>query len=224
MLTNGFFARMLILECTRRGVGQEPKIRNIPERVLETAKRWASLRPGSGNLNHWHPEPVVVPQSADAQRLLVESRLEAEAEYERAESNSDTVGTTVWGRVSEQVRKLALLYAVSQDDASPAIGREAVEWGTRFVMHQTRRMLFMASGHVARSEFDGMCKELLRVLRDWKEKHGDKPMPEWEVNRRLPWKPKEHEDVRETLANQERIRYEVAVTKTRPRRLYWLVE
>ncbi len=40
-------------------------------------------------------------------------RRASEAEYAKAESNGDPVGTTVWGRVPEQIRKLALIYAVS---------------------------------------------------------------------------------------------------------------
>lgn len=156
--------------------------------------------------------------------MLVEARLEAETQYERAENDSDAVGTTVWGRVSEQIRKLALLYAISERHATPEIGCDAVEWAMRFVLHQTQRMLFMAAGHVAKSEFDAKCKELIRVLQAWRGKHGDEPMPEWEVNRRLPWKPKDHEDVRTALINQRRIQFEVVPTKTKPRRLYWLIE
>ena len=48
MLTNGFFARMLILEASQRGTGQEPAIRELPSRVLATAKWWADFRPGFG--------------------------------------------------------------------------------------------------------------------------------------------------------------------------------
>ena len=44
----------------------------------------------------------------------------------------------------EQVRKLALLYAVSENNETPRISLTAAEWATRFVLHQTRRMLFMA--------------------------------------------------------------------------------
>ena len=34
MLTNGFFARMMILECGQQSTGQEPKIRELPPRVF----------------------------------------------------------------------------------------------------------------------------------------------------------------------------------------------
>jgi hypothetical protein len=166
MLTNGFFARMIILEAGPRGSGQEPCIRELPSRVLAQAKAWTDYRPGTGNLESWHPVPTVVEQTDDAKRLLVETREEAESEYTTSESCGDAVGTTVWGRVSEQVRKLALLYAASENPSSPCVGLPAVQWASRFVMHQTRRMLFMAAGHVAENPFHAECLKLIEKLRD----------------------------------------------------------
>jgi len=166
MLTNGFFARMIILEAGSRGPGQEPSIRELPPRVLATARWWADYRPGTGNLEDWHPVPAVVEHTDEARRLLIETREEAEAEYTKAEAGSDPVGTTVWGRVSEQVRKLALLHAIGENHQSPRIGLAAVEWASRFVMHQTRRMLFMAQSHVAENPFHAECLKLIQKLRD----------------------------------------------------------
>ncbi len=165
MLTNGFFARMIILEAGPRAPGQEPSIRDLPARVLAIAQWWADYRAGTGNLENWHPVPAIVEHSDKAKRLLVETRLEAEAEYAKAEQACDAVGTTVWGRVSEQVRKLALLHAVSENHEAPRIGLAAVQWASRFVMHQTRRMLFMAASHVADNPFHAECLKLLEKLR-----------------------------------------------------------
>ena len=59
--------------------------------------------------------------------MLVEAREAAEAEYTRAEGENDAAGTTVWGRVSEHARKLALLYAVSESRKTLRIGKAAAE-------------------------------------------------------------------------------------------------
>jgi len=166
MLTNGFFARMIILEAGMRGAGQEPVIRDLPPSVLATAKWWADYRPGTGNLENWHPVPTVIEHTDEARRLLVENRAQAEAEYAAAEAAGDAVGTTVWGRVSEQTRKLALLYAISENHLAPRIGLAAVEWASAFVMHQTRRMLFMAASHVADGEFDALCLRAIGKIRN----------------------------------------------------------
>ena len=166
MLTNGFFARMLIVESGRRSVGQDPGIIDPPSHMIETAQWWADYRPGSGNLEHWHPQPIVVRATESARQLLTDSRLLAESEYSQAEARGDPVGTTVWGRVHEQTRKLALLYAVSENHLGPAIDSDAVRWAMDFVMHQTRRMLFMAHGHVAENPFHGDCLKLIKKLRE----------------------------------------------------------
>jgi hypothetical protein len=165
MLTNGFFARMIILEAGPRGTGQEPTIRDLPSRVLATAQWWSEYRPGTGNLEDWHPIPTVVEHSDEARRMLIDCRQMAEAEYTQAESRGDAVGTTVWGRVSEQVRKLSLLHAISENHRTPRIGATAVQWASEFVMHQTRRMLFMAAGHVAENPFHAECLKAVEKLR-----------------------------------------------------------
>lgn len=164
MLTNGFFARMIILDCGGRSPGQEPRLKPLPDRILATAQWWADFRPGTGNLENWHPEPQVVSQMEEAKRILVETRLEAEAEYARAEAAEDEAGTTVWGRVSEHARKLALLYAISESHTEPKIDAAAAEWARRFVTHQARRMLFMAQSHVAESPFQAECLKFLKKL------------------------------------------------------------
>jgi hypothetical protein len=166
MLTNGFFARMIILEAGPRGSGQEPVIRDLPPSVLATAKWWGDYHPGTGNLENWNPVPTVVEHSDEARRLLVETREQAEAEYAAAESRGDPVGTTVWGRVSEQTRKLALIHAISENHLAPRIGLAAVQWASAFAMHQTRRMLFMAAGHVAENPFHAECLKFTRMLRE----------------------------------------------------------
>jgi hypothetical protein len=96
---------------------------------------------------------------------LIETRLEAEAEYAKAEAVDDSVGTAVWGRASEHTRKLALIYAVSEDHEHPEIGRAATEWASHLVLHQARRMLFMAQSHVADNPFHAECLKVMRKLR-----------------------------------------------------------
>jgi hypothetical protein len=165
MLTNGFFARMLILECGERGEGQEPKIAEVPETIMDVARWWADYKPGTVNLHSWHPEPTIVPHDDSAKKILIEARLHADREYTKSERKNDSVGTTVWGRVNEQTRKLALLYAISADHESPVINKAAAEWAMTLVDHLTKRMLFMASSHVAETPFEADCLKVFAKLR-----------------------------------------------------------
>ena len=166
MLTNGFFARMIILECGTRSAGQEPRLLALPARVLETARWWADFTCGTRKTDTWQRVPQIVPQTDQAKAVLTETRLEAEAEYAKAEAIDDSVGTAVWGRVSEHARKLSLIYAVSQNHQHPQIDKAGAEWASQLVLYQARRMLFMAQSHVADSAFQADCLKLLRKLRD----------------------------------------------------------
>ncbi len=220
MLTNGFFARMLILECGRRGCGQEPSIRNLPEAVLETARWWSDFRPGTGNLEDCHPVPVVVEQTDGARQILVVARQEAEAEYAQAERDNDSVGTTVWGRVSEHTRKLALLYAVSENHRAPEIGLAAAEWAVHFVMHQTRRMLFMARAHVADNPFHADCLKLMQKLRD----APDKTLSHSVLLKRMKIDARAFQEIISTLEQRGDVAITKCSTAGRPSLCYQLVE
>ena len=81
-------------------------------------------------------------------------------------ARGDTVGTTVWGRTSEHIRKLSLIYAISANHREPSIDTDAARWSIDFAMRQTRRMLFMAQDHVAANPFHAECLKLMQKLRD----------------------------------------------------------
>lgn len=220
MLTNGFFARMLIVESGNRSEGQEPKIIDPPPRIMEIAKWWADFCPGTGNLEKFHPQPRVVEADDDARALLIDARKASEAEYAAAESRGDPVGTTVWGRVPEQIRKLALLYAVSANHESPRIDVAAARWAVEFVQHQTRRMLFMANAHVAENPFHAECLKLLRKLRE----APNRELPHSVLLKRMKIEAKSFSAIIETLCQQGDIEIVSTPRAGWPVRVYRLVQ
>lgn len=80
----------------------------------------------------------------------------------------------------------------------------------------------MARQHASESDFDAKRKRLLDVLANWQTAEGDKWMPFWMINRRLPWTGREHEEVRDTLLQQRLIEYQVSTTRGRPGAIYRL--
>ena len=167
MLTNGFFARLNIIDVGQRGKGQKPgSARKLPESILKVAKWWAEFEPGSGNFMSFHPTPKTVPFDPEAEESIGELRRMTESEYRNAEEQNDEVGRTAWSRTCEHASKLALIYACSQDHESPVITIDAVRWATEFAMHQTRRQLFLAGVHVADNPFHAECLKLLKILRE----------------------------------------------------------
>jgi hypothetical protein len=225
MLTNGFFARMLILETGKRAKGQDAVVRELPDSVRTAAQWWAEFSPGEkhGNLADWHPIPKVVEHTPEAGDILRAFRAHADGEYSLAEDKLDPAGMAIWARANEKARRLALTYACSANHTDPQITADAARWACEFVEHQTRRMLFMAAEHVAENEFDARCKKLVATLRKWREKHGDAWMPFWQINRKHPWSEHDHEEVRTTLLNQRLIEYAETRTGGRPSKLYRLL-
>jgi hypothetical protein len=219
MLTNGFFARMLIVESGPRAVGQEPGIINPPASIIETARWWSEFNPGSGNLEAFHPQPIIVAADEEARGLLAAARRTSELEYVNSETRGDPVGTTVWGRVPEQVRKLALLYAVSANHQSPVIDAAAVRWATAFMLHQTRRMLFMAHNHVAENPFHAECLKLIRKLRE----EPNEQLAHSVLLKRMKIDAKTFQELVTTLEQQGDLLTVIQATAGRPQRHYRLL-
>lgn len=165
-----------------------------------------------------HPVARTVPHTPEVKRLLVEVREHAEAEYGQAEAGSDAVATTVWGRVSENARKLALLHAISENHAEPVIGEGAVRWASALILHQTRRMLFMAAGHAAETPFDELA---LRAMRKIREAPGA-TLPHSTLLKRMKIDARSFRDLMVTLAQRGDILAETVETSGRAAVVYRL--
>jgi len=169
MLTNGFFARLMIVDVGKRGPGQRPgSARNVPESIVQTAKWWAEYQPGTrrANLIEVHPEPRVVAYDDTAESAIIAFQRQAEREYDQAHDRNDEVARVAWSRTLENAQKLALIYACSENHEGPVVSLPAVEWATAFAMHQTRRQLYLAGSYVAENPFHAECLKVVRKLRE----------------------------------------------------------
>lgn len=207
MMTNGFLARMLVVECRGRGDGRDDVDRPLPDTIQEAARWWAEFRPG-GNLDQQHPSPIRVPTTPEARNAFRDfvNRVD-KVHYVAAQAQLDDPGMALWARAGEKARRLALIYACSADRLNPVITLEAAQWATAFALHQTQRMMHMMRRHASESDFDSKRKRLLDLLERWRMLHGDEWMPGYKVNRQLPWSIRELEEVRDTLLQQRLIEY-----------------
>ncbi len=165
MLTNGLFARTMVLEAGSRGKGQRPRLIEPSESVLETARFWADRGGFDGSSFSSAPKTTTLALDSDAVLAYAMFTKQVERCYEESERGDDAVGTTVWARAVENARKLALLYSISADREAIAVSGEAAEWSIRIVEHQVRRMLFMASMRASGSEFEQLAQSLLHRIR-----------------------------------------------------------
>jgi len=223
MLDNGFLARMIILECQKRGKAQKLTPIQISDSIKRAAKYWAEFKPGSGNMSSFHPEPALVEFSGKAEDLLNEFSLYADEQYDLAEDKNNEAFMSIWARAAEKAHRMALVYACSENAVKPLINASAIKWATEFVEHMTKRMLFMVHEHASENDFHAQCKRLVRVLRRWHEKRGNVPMPYYRINQILPWQDKAHEEVRKALVNQRLIEFQEIKTGGKPQKLYKLM-
>jgi hypothetical protein len=217
MLTNGFFARLSIVDVGKRGAGQTPgSPRDLPNSILDVARWWAEYQPGSGNLQGFHPEPRRVAFTPDAEAAVNQLRLMTEAEYDRAEAARDEVGRTAWSRTCEHAKKLALIYACSENHEAPVINLAAIQWATEFAMHQTRRQLHLAATYVAENPFHAECLKLMRKLRDAPQQQ----MQRQQLLRLMRCKATDFDQIIGTLIQQGEIATVSIGTRTKPAQGY----
>lgn len=174
LLTNGLFSRAIVVDAAERGHKQPSRdVSEIPPHLIEAAEWWRDYHPGPvnpatgrrANLDDEHPTPAVVPYRGDGFAVLDRFAVQADDEYDAATRCGDRVRAVVWTRAAENATRLALVYACSRDRFDPCIDGEAAEWSVGFVGHLVRRMLFLASQHVAENPFHAECLKLLRKLR-----------------------------------------------------------
>ena len=176
MLDNGFFARSIILEAGIRSKGQNIDYQPIPDSIIESAKKIAEefYGPGdaaSGNLFNEHPTPRLISATSEAAQKCEALRDYADIEYQRQQKRGDETAMAIWARVYEKSRKLAMIYAISQNIEAPEVTAEAVDWAQRFIEYQTRRMLFMAESYVSDNPFHAECLKVKRKIQAGKMSH-----------------------------------------------------
>ncbi|OHB58815.1 MAG: hypothetical protein A2Y12_00235 [Planctomycetes bacterium GWF2_42_9] len=222
MLTNGFIARMITIDVGKRSEGKDAGlIDSMPKEILETAKWWKNFNPGKpNNLIDVNPVPAVVDYSAEGKRILDDFRVFADSEYAKAEENNDEVSKTVWGRANENARKLALIYACSENHLSPLVGAAAAKWSVALIDHQLRRMLYLTQCYVAENDFDALCLKVKQKLRQAKHQ----TLLHSVLMKRMKIEKTNFKNLIDTLTEQGDIESVIIETKTNKGKGYHLLE
>lgn len=139
-----------------------------------------------------------------------------EREYGAAEEAVDEVARTAWSRTCEHAKKLAWIYACSENHVEPLIGLPAVEWATEFAMHQTRRQLYLASVHVAENPFHAECLKFVKKLSE----QPSRTMQRRQLMRAMKLKAADLDQIVLTLCEQGEIETVIIETATKPARGY----
>lgn len=221
LLANGLTARTLVVDARHPRIGREPQIQELPEDIVSVARWWAEFRPGSGNLSDIHPTPRIVELTPEALTTFRQFRERLDAEYNEAQQRGDEVAMAQLARGHENARRLALIYAVSENHENPLIGNSAAQWACDLVEHLIRDMLFRAATQVAENDFDGKCNKLLNAVRQWQASKGG-PIPQRDLARKLRWTPRDFREVVESLTLRQQLTTSQEATGGRPRQVYSL--
>jgi hypothetical protein len=220
LLTNGLFSRSIVVDAEKRGRKQRTRdVSELPEHLIEIAKWWrdynpAPAHPATGqkpNLDEEHPTPAVVPYTPEGYDVLDQFATRADDEYDAATAGGDRVRAVLWTRACENATRLALVYACSRDHQAPTIDAEVAEWASQFTGHLVRRMLFLASQHVAENPFHAECLKLIRKLR---ESGGQ--MPRRHLMRLMHCKAADFDQIITTLVQQGDIVPVEIATRSKP--------
>lgn len=167
-LVGGFLARFLVFEAGRKQPLNPTAnmMANIPDEIASKLKQLERRRSPQSDRPEDEYDMVEVQYSDDAKDAASNVASEAERLADAAEGK-DEMAVSVWNRSAEMARKLALLYAISENAgrvSKPVISKEAVEWSWRLVKALQMRMLAMAHKHSANSEILRLVNKAKEVL------------------------------------------------------------
>lgn len=218
VLENGLVARCVIVEAGKRGEAGNPQPITPSDSLIRAATYLANLDV-NGNLTNEYPKPLIITETPEATAALREVQQECDRRYNFYEAQNEGAAKALWARAHEKVCKLAMLHGISSNVYNPLITEKSVRWAWKFIDHLTRRMLYMADSYVYENVFDEKCQKVIRMLRE----HGGRVKHAKLLNRF-------HDSldnlkkVVETLMEQGILTYEMEATKTRPSKVYVLLE
>jgi hypothetical protein len=149
---------------------------------------------------------------------ITEFQRDVEDSYRQADQRNDEVARVAWSRTHENAKKLALIYACSENHEDPVIGLQAVQWAQTFAMHQTRRQLFLADSYVAENPFHAECLKLTRKLSE----APNNELPHSVLLKRMKIKAKDFKDLIETLIQRGDVSSKPVATSGRTGFVYRL--
>ena len=167
-LENGLLGRCLFIESDEFCRLAEPANLPLPPSCVETAAMMVEKEKRFNETGVL--DPVIVTETPEAKAALREVRLHADDLSEKLFAADMRTSAALCCRLYEKAKKLALLYAISENPDAPVMTPDAVRWATAFATHVTKKMLYEAQFNLAEGNFDRLKKRFVNLL----EKHGGK--------------------------------------------------
>ena len=173
MLTDGFFSRMVVIESSTPRVANEPSVKtsDVPQNIVDTAMYWWSRDNGLHNMGVSSDRPpslLTVKCGREATSMLRVVRNVFDKAYRRHDEDNDALGTSIWGRAYQLTLKFALAYANSVSPMNPEITVQGIEMASRFIDHQSRRMIYKAREKSFGSDHEKDLKKVFGIIKGCK--------------------------------------------------------
>jgi hypothetical protein len=162
-ITGGLLARSIFFEGTNELQPKQDALQfDVPAEIVQEVKAWLAFNP-AGNMQDENPKPMTVPLCAEAAAVFAEAETYADEQHNRLRYPLGTIYT----RLVEQARKLALLHACSQLGPTVSeIGKEAATWAVELMRHRCERMRYLAERRVSNTEYGTMRLKLMSRIED----------------------------------------------------------
>jgi hypothetical protein len=159
-IASGDLNRFLVYKSSRSFTGEEemPPAYEI-ENDLVGAWNLFTVS-GIGNLSSLPPEPIVVQWNDEIKSMIQDCAIK-----QNTMINEKTQNSELWGRYAELVTKIAMVFAISENQAVPYFKPWHVEYARNIVDTCLNYMASLASESVADSEYEGLQQKVIRFLK-----------------------------------------------------------
>lgn len=196
-LSDGFIPRLLVIDTGDRVKSHNRIETPPPKRILDVASWWRDFQPGTGNLQEVNPEPRLVEEDDRATDMF-------DALVDESEAKLDTSEADLWTRAIEKARRLALIYACSENHEEPRITEAAARWGIALARWSTQMVSHRIKDEVAPGDQWGQkYKKVLGIIKKMHKEN--KQAARSALMRELRWRRKDMDEVLESLISAGRI-------------------
>lgn len=168
MMTNGLFARCLVVPASVRSPSSRAAWRAVPNSSLEMIASFAGSTLVDGKfvspvqVADEKPNEAIVYFDDLARKALDECATEYDTLYD-ANTHDESL-MAIYSRSYEKVVKLALVFAVSENWQAPQIGVQHIERAKALVDYSNAKSLYLAKIYCADNEFHDLCQRIKRYV------------------------------------------------------------
>jgi len=165
MATNGFFARLLVIDAGQRGEGQDTVYMPPPADLVEKCRVLCG-QPQEDQKSPeddpaWDETGYIVPSTAGADAAKLEALKDADLHYNRDEDGAENA---IWNRTVEKCEKLALVFALSEHPESPVITEDHWRLARELVYYSNKCQLKTLEKYSAETDYQDIQKRVLRRI------------------------------------------------------------